>query len=603
MSGIKLIEVRVENFRALKRAVVTLGDLTVLIGENNSGKTGFLEALHAVLGLGRRLSLSDDIFVAPEEVQAPRERAAIIDVLIRPVDEHGTIIDSFPAKSPWLALWGNGVAQDNDDNDLVAIRATIRWNATKGEYEIERKYLLEWVADSTKLAEGKLNEKARVLNAHIEPLALYFLDAKRDMQDELASRASFWGKLVSDLGLPKEKVEELEKSLTDLNSKIVSNSGVLAHVQEHLDEIYKTLSCSKDSVSITPLSRHLRDFNKGLDINFKTNGSSSFPLSRHGMGTRSLAAVLAFRAYTTWRHKQGIPGSVHSLLGLEEPESHLHPQAQRALFSQLKAIPGQKIVSTHSPYVASQADIVSIRHFRKHGSETSVSMINTSGLTSDDLRKIDRQVMNTRGELLYARAVVFFEGETEEQAFPIFAETYFGLHPNTLGLSLIGVGGNNYLPFLRLAHGFDIPWVIFSDGEPDAVRAVDAALKGIGIPDRSKTDNVVVLSKGENFEQNLLAAGYEAEVSAGIAEAFGPTYIDDFIRNMDGKKKSGGGARDYKGADGKRRAILDIMLRDKTALAAPIARSICSADKKRRTPPELLKVFRYLSKKFGWAPA
>jgi putative ATP-dependent endonuclease of OLD family len=92
--------------------------------------------------------------------------------------------------------------------------------------------------------------------------------------------------------------------------------------------------------------------------------------------------------------------------------------------------------------------------------------IDTTGLSEEDLRKIDRMVMNTRGEILYARALVFFEGETEEQALPIFAERYWNQHLSNLSISMVGVGGDrSYTPFLRLAHSFGIPWYIFSDGE------------------------------------------------------------------------------------------------------------------------------------------
>jgi predicted ATP-dependent endonuclease of OLD family len=41
----KLRSVTVKNFRALADVTVELDDTTVLIGENNSGETSFLEAL------------------------------------------------------------------------------------------------------------------------------------------------------------------------------------------------------------------------------------------------------------------------------------------------------------------------------------------------------------------------------------------------------------------------------------------------------------------------------------------------------------------------------------------------------------------------------
>ncbi len=77
-SGIKIIEIRIRNFRSLKQVDVYLDNLTVLIGENNSGKTSFLEALFAAIGAGKRVITSDDVFLAPGEKNAPKNRSIII---------------------------------------------------------------------------------------------------------------------------------------------------------------------------------------------------------------------------------------------------------------------------------------------------------------------------------------------------------------------------------------------------------------------------------------------------------------------------------------------------------------------------------------------
>lgn len=116
---------------------VELDFLTVLIGQNNAGKTSFLNALFAAIGAGQRLISSDDVFLQKAEVSAPKDRAIVIDILIRPTDEKGKIVDVFPQGSPWLELWGLGVVQDDDECDLVAIRTQFKWNTVKGEYVLE----------------------------------------------------------------------------------------------------------------------------------------------------------------------------------------------------------------------------------------------------------------------------------------------------------------------------------------------------------------------------------------------------------------------------------------------------------------------------------
>ena len=113
---------------------------------------------------------------------------------------------------------------------------------------------------------------------------------------------------------------------------------------------------------------------------------------------------------------------------------------------------------------------------------------NETPLDRESLRKINRQVMSTRGDLLFSRCVILFEGETEEQALPEFAHNYWKRHPNDVGVSFVSVGGSHgYLPFLRLVTNFHIPWVIFSDGEDDAIRALDKTLDKVG--EESSADN------------------------------------------------------------------------------------------------------------------
>lgn len=524
MSGIFLKEVRIRNYRCLRSVDVELDPLTILIGQNNSGKSSFLDALFAAIGAGQRTISTDEIFISKNEVAAPKDRAVTIDILIRPTDDQGLITNAFPQGSAWLELWGLGVVQDENGGDLVAIRTLFKWNAIKGEYVLERRFLKDWQADSAKWEDSKPVEKVSpVSTQHIEPLALYLLDAKRDIADDLRTRSSFWGKMVQEHGLNPEDVRRIEAELSGINNDIVKSSDVFTHIQSHLRDFHETLSCDEESIAITPLARHLRDLSRGMDVVLSTRGAPPFPLQKQGMGTRSLGTFFTFWAFTTWRQKQANSGAVHPVTALEEPETHLHPQAQRALFRQIKKMPGQRIISTHSPYICGQAEIAHMRHFSKMGEETIVCRIDLgtgqTRLTEEDLRKIDRQVMNTRGDLLFARALVFFEGETEEQALPDFAEKFWSKHPNDLGYSFIGVqGSGNYLPFLRMAESFKIPWFIFSDGEPATIAALNAALTAIGQNPTPNNPRVIVLADGKDFEAYIVNDSSKDALIAAIIE-------------------------------------------------------------------------------------
>lgn len=594
---IKIVVARIHNFRSLKEVEVTLESTTVLIGENNSGKTSFLEALHYAIGAGRRIISEEDVFIGPKEKKVPRDRMITVDLLIRPIGSDRKIRDTFPEGSYWTLLWGLGIAQDDQENDFVAIRTQTKWSSTKGEYETERRFLLEW-PNLENWENARINEKAgKVLINQIEPIALYFMDAKRDIQDELQNRSSLWHRLIADPGLSNKQVEEIEKTLNDINEQIVQGSDVLDHIQKHLNEIYRTVPCDKGSVAITPLTRHLRDLSKGMDISFSTSGAQSFPLVRHGMGTRCLAALLIFRAYSIWRQQRKERDQVHSMLALEEPEAHLHPQAQRALFSYIEETPGQRIISTHSPYIAGQADISQFRHFHKNGPITEVSQIDVSKLEEEDIRRIKREVLNTHGDLLYARVVILCSGETEEQALPVYAETYWGMMPSSLGISTIGVGGDGkYLPFLYLASGLGIRWYICSDGEETALKHVQSALKSIGIMDVSSQKNIFMLPDNHKWETYLVDQGY-GDVIETMLDSTNNTkdFVSDYIKNRNGQRQHGNMVRDYSGEEGKKRAIIDILSEGKTKYAAPLAHAITSLeDTKRRIPKKIKEMFEQI---------
>lgn len=591
-SGIQVTEVRVRNFRSLQNVDITLDAFTVLIGENNSGKTSLLEALFAAIGSGRRVINKDDIFLDYGESKVPKKREIIIDILIHPVNEK-SILDTFPEGSFWTELWGIGIAQDqnHDDNDFVAIRTKTAWNDGKAEYVTERRFLKEWLdPDNIEKAQTQPNQ---VTARHLEPIALYLMDAKRDIQDELQNRSSFWHKLVSEPGLSDKEISKIEKTLNSLNQKIIDGSKVLSHVQEHLNDLYQTVSAKKGDVSITPLARHMRDLNRGMDISFCTKDAQTFPLARHGMGTRSLAAILTFRAYSNWRQMKA-DGSVHSLLALEEPEAHLHPQAQRAILQQIKAIPGQRIISTHSPYVASQADISNFRHFKKNGAVANVTRLDTKTLNADDIRKINRMVLNTRGELLFARALVFLEGETEEQALPIYAQQFWGQSPCSLGISFIAVSSNaGYLPFVRLAECYKIPWYIFSDGEKDTVLWVSKTLKKVG---RSKkpedNQNVFIIPDGRDFEGLLSSEDYQDIITKVIIQV-----------NRANKAHQQVLEKKWEDEGDKLAAIETELSKYKTKYAAPVAEAIVNLDDDTLKLPLLIRsLFEQMAKDLDLKP-
>jgi putative ATP-dependent endonuclease of the OLD family len=612
-SEIAITDVRVSNFRSLANIEVVLNDLTVLIGANNAGKTSFLDAMFAAIGSGRKTLGQDDVRLATGEALAPKDRKIIIDLRIRPVDVDGKILEKFPPGSFWTALWGAGIALDSVEfYEFAPIRTCLFWSESKAEYVVQRNFLKEW-REFTDWVNTPI-QTTPVRAAQVEPIALHFIDAKRDLDDDLRKQGSFWRRLTDDLGLSVADVAELETALSGINQTIVDKSEILQHLKTNLIDLQKVVSADSAGIDIAPVARKLRDLSKGVDISFSTSGAQSFPLARHGMGTRSLASLLVFRAFASWRHANATAGGdkVHSILALEEPESHLHPQAQRSLFGHIKAIAGQRIVSTHSPYFAGQAQLEDLRLFIKKGGDTTSSKLDVSQLTKpDDRRKVQESVIDSRGDILFARALVLFEGQTEEQALPIWAHAYWGASIHELGFSFARANGTDYFPFIWLAKSLDIPWYLIADGEAQPLKNLEDALKKANLPDTSKSPNVVVLPGGKNFETQLIAEGYMTEIEAALNVTSGDAaFLDSFIaknhglsygKNKDGTDK---GVRDYKSAGGRERAAADAMKGQKTRLAKPLAQQIVSlADQNRRFPSTIAALFKAIGSAHGLVKA
>lgn len=585
---IKIIEVRIRNFRCLKSISVKLDDLTILTGQNNSGKTSFIKAFEAAIGVGRQIFTEEDIYLAQSEKRPPQDRSIIVDLLIRPWNRiENEIIDFFPKGSFWLELWGDGTAQDKDDNDFIGMRTEYKWNRRKSDYSITRSFLNEWKEDLEEIEQAKKIEKAGSISYDmIEPLALYLMDEKRDIIDEFKKKTSFWYKLISDPGLKEDEIKKFEKILNNLNLDIIKRSTVLKHILDHLNELYPIISHEIGKAKIFPIPRQLDDLSKGIDIGISTENSQTFSLTRYGMGTRSLATIVLFKAYITLKQKRMQNFKMHPMLAIEEPENHLHPQAQHSIFDLIKNIQGQIILTTHSPYIIECAKIQQIRHFQKMGSVTQIYQMDVKDLTDDDLRKINYMVLKTRGYMLYARALILAEGETDERGLPTFAEEYWSKHPINLGIEFIGVGGDgNYLPFLRLAQSFGIRWYIFSDGEAEVITNVNRALSKINEKLIPNNPLVFVIPNNENYESYLIKPEHKEEL------------IEMYI-NLKGEQSEHKDAlkEDF---DQNRKTLDDILQYasdKKTKCAIPLARAVLkNNDKNLKFPEKIRLLFEKIS--------
>ncbi len=512
--------VRIASFRGLENIEVALEQTTILTGMNNTGKTSFHKALQLALG-SRQFISQDDFFIQGSTVF----KKIIIDLLIVPIDDNNKQCEDF--SEDWEILFTTDrIRSDGTGNAFVPLRTIIVFDAIKSSPKTQQFILQNWPEFkhkdevTQKYTDWFDIENGNNTSFYFDEVPFFYMDAQRDILEDTKLRNSYLGKMLSKIKYSKKDIKTIEEQIKLLNEKAVSSSDILSNIKTTLKELDTAMDTHSEGIEITPFTKKIRDLNKGLTI-YYTDQKEPFPMENHGMGTRSWSSLLTLKAFISLLsiNAEKEQAVFFPILAIEEPEAHLHPNAQKKLYGQIDAIAGQKIISTHSPYIAAAAKLAQIRNFYKTETVT-CGRIDIDNLTPEDIRKINRQVINTRGEIFFSKVIVFFEGETEEQALTIFAQKYFNKTAYGMGLDFVGVGGyGNYLPFLRFAEALKIPWFIFSDAENEPEKNVKTSVQSQFLnsgSEKNESDCIVFLGEGNDFERQLISDGFSDEIKQAI---------------------------------------------------------------------------------------
>ena len=487
----KVTALHIENFRGVRRLDLDLDEMTVLVGENNSGKTAVLDALRLCLrDLGPRRRVVFDALdfhladAAAEPASAEPIRIEVTfseqskgewnDTLVRRLDRH------------------NVLQVDDDERSHVILRVTCEYDSTSHDFAQNWAFLN---LDREPLA--TVGERA--LTGLQREVSYFYLQALRDARHHFGEKGPFWRPFLKDAQLPIEKKAELERMIREVNELVVSSHDSFERVHDGLRRVQDVVPLAAgDVVSIEAVPGRIYDMLANARINLGTIGGAKIPVGRHGEGTQSLAVLMLFAAFLeAW--PEGAP-----IVALEEPEAHLHPSAVRALQRLVRDFSGQKLISTHSGELLAETEIHQIRRLARTGEGIRSYRIPSDLLSAEETRKFNYHVRQARGELLFARCWLLVEGETESWIFPAAARAS-GIDLHREGIRVVEYRHSDVGLLAKVANELGIVWYCVGDDDGEGRRTRDRLKDHL----RSAEEADRMTFPYENIEIHLLGNGYE----------------------------------------------------------------------------------------------
>ncbi|MGH9343826.1 MAG: ATP-dependent nuclease [Terriglobia bacterium] len=364
----RISRLRVENFRSIRTLEIELSDTTVFIGANDAGKTAILDAVRIVLTRrwGQRgTGFTEHDVHRPDQGGDPRTLPPVMITLV--LEE--------PTPDAWdadmVAALEDILAVAPDGRNCLTLRVTCAWSQEKEAFDPAWQFL-----DS---AGEPMPERRRATNltGFFGYLPLFWLGALRDAGEEFMPRSGHWGRLLKSVRMPGELEGDALRILSELDTRIVAAVPRLSEIAEQIGEATRVaVGEGPGAARVNTLPLAIEDMLQRTGIVIRNEEHRPWlPLSHHGQGLQSLAVIFLFQAAVLQQLAEaGRPG-VEAVFAIEEPEAHLHPQAARTLWQRVRALSGQKLMTTHSPYFVQRVPLRDLRLVCLRGGQTEVAAL------------------------------------------------------------------------------------------------------------------------------------------------------------------------------------------------------------------------------------
>ncbi len=497
-------KVKIKNYRSFRSFEAQLQKLTIVVGENDKGKTNFFTALSLPLSGNqidfnqKRLSISDinkdsviDFFTSiiinePKEDQLRKiPKVSVTLEFTDPKDSYETAL-----LAKWLVADGDEETyqirydfKPKDDADLLEVVKTSL--AGKTIYEAN------WFTLPIELYDYQIvsvNNGKIISFSDLKHVSIHNINAERDDFSESSSMKSnsiFTKLLMNTLGdEDKSKINTAYSEFFTAIEETQTFEKVIGTNPEfdNYDDIIKKLECIPNLPNL-----------KNILSNITLRYGNEF-LYQKGLGQRNLIYILILFAY----YKSC--GRTFNLCCIEEPEAHLsvnNLRLVRDFIEKSSTNSGslvQTIISTHNPTIINKLKLSNVLAFT---GEKAISLSDAPLKLVDYLRK--RPNFDIL-KLLFANKVILVEGTTEEMLISTFLSKKVTLQD----VEIIAISQRGYTNFLDI-------WLMLNKDNPNkkigVIRDYDNSKKAKENHDIYDTDNaniIVRTTKNYTLEIDLV---------------------------------------------------------------------------------------------------
>jgi len=447
----------IRNFRGIRKAQVSFDATTVIIGENDSGKSSLLDAIGRVLLPGSTgvPSFEPQHFYR-ESLDATAHPSNPVQLELTFRENRAGEWDA-TGFQPLAAVLGK--ARDRPRQLLLQVSAT----PAAGEGAVAG----TWKMESSGAGGIPSHNDSGALAALLKLNPLVWLRG-----GALVGAGPGAVQLPQGTLQPPADVAQLGAEIEKRYQALIS--GDTHNAQGELRAGYQA---ALELLALRAIdTRNTRGLGQPLlaeVLGTPSNAASRRARAMHGSAARQLGVFILTAALLRHLPAMMAPGA-QPLLVIEDPEAHLHLMTLASVWGLLENIDAQKIISTYSGTLLAAAPLHNVRRLTRHEGTVRQWFVPKDLFKTDDLRKLSYHLRARRGLASFARCWLLVEGETEFWILPELARIH-GHDFSLEGVAVVEFAQCGLAPLIQLARKWGIQWHVLTDGDRAGSHYADTA--------------------------------------------------------------------------------------------------------------------------------